>query len=83
MNPIEYLYSIGVSHELINNFEKIVSDKQHNENPYQLLDELTPIFTQSNQHVYKYVRKNRIECIDINFTLFSRPFYLRCLCMIE
>ena len=55
-NYIEYLKSLGIEQELIDIFEKIVSNS-HNENPYQLLDSLTPYLGQSNKHVYSYIRK--------------------------
>lgn len=55
-NYIEYLQKIGISQEIIDIFEKIVSNT-HNENPYQLLDCLTPYLGQSNKHVYSYTRK--------------------------
>ena len=55
-NYLEYLCSIGVDLELLLIFEKIFSNT-HNENPYELLDCLTPIITKSNQRVYNYVRK--------------------------
>lgn len=53
---IEYLYSIGVPIELVDIFEKIVSNN-HNENPYELLDSLTPIMKKSNKHVFECVRR--------------------------
>ena len=55
-NYIEYLHSLGISQELINIFEKIVSNT-HNENPYLLLEELIPYLGKSNQYVYEHVRK--------------------------
>lgn len=55
-NYIEYLYSLGVPLELIDIFEKIVSNN-HNENPYELLDSLTKVMKKSNKHVFSYVRK--------------------------
>lgn len=57
-NYLEYLYSLGVDRELINIFEKIATNS-HNENPYELLDCLIPIYAQSNQHVFNYVRKKQ------------------------
>lgn len=55
-NYIEYLQTIGIERELIDIFEKIVSN-EHNANPYQLLDCLIPYLGQSNRHVYSYIRK--------------------------
>lgn len=57
-NYLEYLCSIGVDLELINIFEKIASNS-HNENPYELLDCLTPVLAKSNQNVYNYVRRKQ------------------------
>lgn len=53
---IEYLHSIGVPLELIDIFEKIVSNN-HNENPYELLDSLIPVMKKSNKHVFNCVRR--------------------------
>ena len=55
-NYLEYLYSLGVDLELLLIFEKIFSNT-HNENPYELLDTLTPVLQKSNKRVYSYVRK--------------------------
>ena len=53
---LEYLSSLGVSLELLNAFEKITSNT-HNENPYELLDNLIPILPRANKHVYRRVIK--------------------------
>ena len=55
-NYIEYLHSIGASLELVDTFEKVVSNN-HNENPYEILDSLIPIMKKSNKYVYSHVRK--------------------------
>ena len=55
-NYLEYLYSIGAPLELIDIFEKIVSNNR-NENPYELLDSLTTIMKRSNKHVFDCVRR--------------------------
>ena len=54
---LEYLNSIGISLELIEKFEKIVSNT-HNENPYEFLDELIPFYGRTHQNVYKRVKNN-------------------------
>ena len=59
-NYIEYLFSIGVPLELVDIFEKIVSNN-HNVNPYELLDSLEPIMKKSNKHVYECVRRKQIR----------------------
>lgn len=53
---LEYLQYIGVEKELLSYFEKIATCSE-NENPYQLLDSLTPHIGRSNYHVYSYNRK--------------------------
>lgn len=55
-NYLEYLYLIGVPLELVDIFEKIVSNN-HNENPYELLDSLVPIMKKSNKHVFNCVKR--------------------------
>ena len=55
-NYLEYLNSIGVSLELVDKFEKIVSNT-HNENPYEFLDELIPIYGRAHQNVYRRIKK--------------------------
>lgn len=54
---LEYLNSIGISLELIEKFEKIVSNT-HNENPYEFLEELIPFYGKAHQNVYKRVKNN-------------------------
>ena len=56
-NYLEYLYSIGVSLELVDKFEKIVSNT-HNENPYEFLEELIPLYGRAHQNVYRRVKNN-------------------------
>lgn len=53
---LEYLSTIGVDKELLTYFEKITNNSQ-NENPYELLDSLTPFIGRSNHHVYSYIKK--------------------------
>lgn len=55
-NYIEYLHSVGVPLEIIDNFEKIISNG-HNENPYELLEELIPIMPKCRKQVYEHIRK--------------------------
>lgn len=55
-NYLEYLHSIGMSQEIIDIFEKIVSNTQ-NENPYELLDSLIPFYGRAHKNVYRCVRK--------------------------
>ena len=52
---LEYLKNIGIPLELIQYFDKIVSNSQ-NENPYELLDCLIPYVGRSNHKVYKYIK---------------------------
>ena len=53
---IEYLQSIGVSKELLDIFDKIVSEST-NENPCELLDSLIPFIGRSNHYVYSHIKK--------------------------
>lgn len=53
---IEYLQSIGISKEILDIFEKIVSESA-NVNPYMLLDSLIPFIGRSNHYVYSHVKK--------------------------
>lgn len=55
-NYIEYLYSLGAPIEIIDMFEKIVSN-HHNENPYELLESLIAIMPKSRKQVYERIRK--------------------------
>lgn len=55
-NYLDYLYSIGIDKYLIDIFEKIVSNC-HNENPYELLDYLTPFIGKANYNTYTKVKK--------------------------
>jgi len=53
---LEYLSDIGVDLELLQKFEKILSNNP-NENPYELLECLKHSFGRANHHVYSKVRK--------------------------
>lgn len=53
---LEYLQKIGIDRELLSYFEKIATCSE-NENPYELLDSLTPYIGRSNYHVYSYNKK--------------------------
>lgn len=53
---LEYLYSIGVSSELINAFYLMYEEK-NNINPYECLDSLSYIDGRTNYRVYEHVRK--------------------------
>lgn len=55
-NYIEYLQSIGLDKELLDIFDKIVSEST-NENPYMLLDSLLPFIGRANHFVYSRVKK--------------------------
>lgn len=55
-NYLEYLRDIGVDLELLQKFEKILSNNP-NENPYELLECLKYSFGRANHHVYSKVRK--------------------------
>lgn len=55
---LTYLHSIGVSHELVDKFSLIYTEK-NNENIYEYLDELVNVIGRSNQHVYEYVKKKQ------------------------
>ena len=53
---LEYLKQIGIDFEILKYFEKIASNSP-NENPYELLDSLTPYIGRSNHRVYKYIKR--------------------------
>lgn len=53
---LEYLSSLGLDHNLINIFKKIMSNAP-NENPYKLLNELMPIYQRCHKNVYKCNKK--------------------------
>ena len=59
-NYLEYIHSIGITKELIDIFEKVVSNSQ-NENPYELLDAITPYVCQSDYNVYNYVKRKSLK----------------------
>ena len=53
---IEYLQTIGMDRELLDIFDKIVSESI-NENPYMLLDSIIPFIGRSNHYVYSHIKK--------------------------
>jgi len=53
---LDYLYGLGIDKYLIDIFEKVLSNC-HNENPYELLDILTPYIGRTNYNTYLKVRK--------------------------
>ena len=53
---LEYLKQIGIDFEILKYFEKIASNSP-NENPYELLDSLTPYIGRSNHRVYSYIKR--------------------------
>ena len=57
---IEYLQTIGVDKELLDIFDKIVSEST-NENPYILLDSLLPFIGRANYHVYSHIKKKHLK----------------------
>lgn len=57
-NYLEYLNNIGVDLELLEKFEKILSNNP-NENPYELLECLKNNFGRANHHVFAKIRKKQ------------------------
>ena len=55
---LDYLISIGINKELIDIFEKVLTNTD-NENPYELLDTLIPYAYQSHHNVYTYIKKKK------------------------
>jgi len=53
---IDYLQTIGIDKELLDIFDKIVSEST-NENPYMLLDSIIPFIGRSNHYVYSHIKK--------------------------
>ena len=53
---IEYLQSIGMDKELLDIFDRIVSETA-NVNPYMLLDSLLPFIGRANHYVYSHVKR--------------------------
>ena len=54
---LEYLLSIGTDRQIINIFKKIVINSP-NENPYNLLEKIIPLYGRMHKNVYKSVKKN-------------------------
>ena len=53
---IDYLQTIGIDKELLDIFDKIVSEST-NENPAEILDSLIPFIGRSNHYVYNHIKK--------------------------
>lgn len=53
---LEYLSKLGVSKEFLDVISYIYTNRS-NENPYELLDALTPFYGRTHQNTYNLVRK--------------------------